>query len=263
MVIFHRVGATLPAPTLLLVACGDDDGEGGSTDVEVGCSSSDPDSIEVNDTWLGSIEACQRDDGSVEIVNVSPLVLLVHTPVTARVEVLPSQQDTSAAQAAALDALLGADPRRIDGRVYLRPGATADVAGAGGADQIFLDVDQQATVQTYAVNAAVRWTQTKLARPGETLARSIVTCATEVDDLWTAQVNRTGRSVEIDVLMIDAVEGGLACRGLVQQVYNLLDEPSPPTLTTLGSEFRSAVTGLRSTVLDDLLAFARRVVVAT
>ena len=240
-----RTGALLLALALAVTgACGDDDDDDDGGGATSSCSPFTP-----HPQWQGVISGCQYPDATVEITNESTLVLVASAPGGSGLDVRTGAADDPLT-AAAMDELFRRAVAPSVGTARVPPGATVVARTSGGAQTVLLAVDQALTVEAYAVNTAAGWVKTKLSRPGASLARSTVTCADEVSDLWSA------RSGPVEAALIDAVQGGVSCYRLSEEVYGSLDQ-RPPAIGTFSDEMRNIGRRVGSGFVDEALRFLR------
>ena len=266
-----RVRAALPlliAMTLVPTACEEDDatssGSGAASTSGSGtrapkvppCSDASPYKIAANPQWATTIIVCEHPDTSVDIVNVSPAVLLIQAPQALRVGIAPPASPPGDLASAARQVVLSARPAP-DGRFQLPAGGTATAVRAGGARQVYLEVDRTLTAETYFADVVAKWAAGKLSRPGETLGRSVASCAREVGELFTSRAGGTGSPPPVDLALVQAIQTGRACKPLAKEVGDLERRP-PPAATTFADEVRSISKSFRTALIDDLLKLVRR-----
>ena len=265
------------AIALVVSACGDDDsassgsassgsassgsgtretaGSGTQTTMRLPCTDASPFKITANPQWARMIIVCQYSDTSVDIVNVSPAVLAIEAPQAARVDITrPASPPGDLASTAKQEVFKARVP--LAGRFQLPPEGTATAVRAGGAQQVYLEVDKILTAETYAADIVAKWVAGKVSRPTDKMGKSAASCAREVGDVFSERATGT-TPPPIELVVVDAIQAGRACRPLANELAQLDGRPPPPP-ATVSAEVKAITRSFGSAAIDEFLKLLRR-----
>lgn len=107
----------------------------------------------------------------------------------------------------------------------------------------------------------MRYLENRLGTPQQRLGRSAASCVQESADLWNRSAPAAGTN--LDQLLADTALGpAYQCRKLLNEVAEELNEKPPSNQSVLRRELAGLRKSVQASAWDDLLGFARRVLVS-